>query len=498
MYIKVKQMTSETGLIHLMFNQNMHPALEGEDALIGKLKKLMQININNSVNSPWATADRWSPMVGFKEVIDQLNNMGFRYVCIWFDGTWPGAGEFEDELMKSIDEWNKTDWLAAGHILQHDNDAPKWHEQCVILNVEEYQKLARGIETFVDNQDQLINFPEYKSSMEHMHKNENGASYTPKWVAGVDSLTSDDYEIKPEPDHYDDSLFLNTLFPIAVRNGLVIHNLDYNVRDKKICVYVEDDMEFTKSWFFDYDFNTRLSLDESRSYGYNHVSDDKRELFQYKVMDTHIMYVTNTEDVPDGDPIGIDTLVAPCSGLHQYKHISNNRDTIKRVLWTDFSPFGIGWQEYVLKNWDGKDFPKFYKDNFNVIADLGLPSTEFINYDEQNALNFVSSYESEEDWLEHWDFIRTLDHQFVKIDVVKEWRRLSELVGKDHIALLQLSNIWQYEINYINSPDFDAQVAFVDLFNELLQNNKTIYFSGDTPGGEFFVQKNMRTLPGII
>jgi len=151
-----------------------------------------------------------------------------------------------------------------------------------------------------------------------------------------------------------------------------------------------------------------------------------------------------------------------------------------------------------LKNWDGKDFDKFYKDNFNVITDLGLPSEEFINYDKENALDFIESYENEEDWLEHWDFIRTLDHQFVKIDVVKEWRRLSELVGKDHVALLQLSNIWQYEINYINSPDFDAQVAFVDLFNELLQNNKTIYFSGDTPGGDYFEQKNMRTLPGII
>jgi len=75
MHIKLRHQARMNGLIHLMFNENMHPVLEGEDALIGKLKKLMQININNSVNSPWATADRWSPMVGFKEVIDQLNNM---------------------------------------------------------------------------------------------------------------------------------------------------------------------------------------------------------------------------------------------------------------------------------------------------------------------------------------------------------------------------------------------------------------------------------------
>ena len=493
MHIKLRHQARMNGLIHLMFNENMHPVLEGEDALIGKLKKLMQININNSVNSPWATADRWSPMVGFKEVIDQLNNMGFRYVCIWFDGTWPGASEFEDELMNSINEWNKTDWLAAGHILQRGTDAPQWHEQCVIININEFCNVDNDFYGYYKRNEQLEQYPEYKSSTTHIHDD-----YTPMWVAGTDALTPSDSEIKAKPEEYNDELFLNTLFLVALKNGLVIYNLNHKIRKGKICVYIEDDMEFTKEWFFDYDFNTRLSLEESRSYGYDLVSDDKRELFQYKVMDTHIMYVTNTEDVPFGNPIGIDTLVVPCSGLHQYKHISNNRDTIKRILWTDFSPFGIGWQEFVLKNWDGKDFDKFYKDNFNVITDLGLPSEEFINYDKENALDFIESYENEEDWLEHWDFIRTLDHQFVKIDVVKEWRRLSELVGKDHVALLQLSNIWQYEINYINSPDFDAQVAFVDLFNELLQNNKTIYFSGDTPGGDYFEQKNMRTLPGII
>jgi hypothetical protein len=41
-------------------------------------------------------------------------------------------------------------------------------------------------------------------------------------------------------------------------------------------------------------------------------------------------------------------------------------------------------------------------------------------------------------------------------------------------------------------------VAFVDLFNELLKNNKTIYFSGDTPGGIFYEEQNMRLLPGIV
>ena len=492
MYLKLKPELRDKKLMHVMFNEVLHPALMNEDALAGKLKRLMQININNSTERPYMHCDRWRYGF-FGDAIRQISILGYEYAIIWIDGNWPQEPELEDEIINAIEnDWSKTDWLAAGHIIQRDNDAPQWHHQCVIINIKEFEPLIPQFESVNDDSDQLDQHPSYKASLEHIHDD-----YTPTWVASNEAVTHGREEQKSKPEHYEDD-FLNALFLVAFKNGLTIHNLNYIIRENKICCYIEDDMEFTKEWFFDYDFNTRLSLDESRSFGYDKVSDDKRELFQYKVMDTHIMYVTNTEMVPGGDPLGIDTLVAPCSGLHQFKHISHQRDTIKRILWTDFSPFGIGWTKHLLENWDGRDFPKFYEENFHVITDLGLPSKEFIWYDEENALDFIRSYKNEEEWLEHWDFIRTLDHQFVKIDIVKEWKRLSELVGKDRKALLQLSNIWQYEINYINSPDFDAQVAFVDLFNELLQNNKTIYFSGDTPGGEYYEYKNMRTLPGIF
>ena len=493
MYLKLKPELKDNKIVHVFFNEVLHPALKDEDAYAGKLKKLMQININNSTEYSFLHCDRYSQGF-FGDVIRQLCVLGYQNAVIWFDGNWPGETEFDEEVINAIDnKWNETNWLAAGHILQRGTDAPQWHEQCIVLNLKAFEPLLAHFESLENVGDQLQQHPGYRSSTEHMHDD-----YTPMWVSAKDAvLAGHQWKLVDKPEDFNDDFF-NTLFPLAFLNGLTIHNLDYDIRKHKICCYVEDDLEFTKEWFFDYDFNTRLSLDESRSYGYNLVNNDKRELFQYKVMDTHIMYVTNTEMVPQGDPLGIDTLVAPCSGLHQFKHISHQRDTIKRILWTDFSPFGIGWTKHLLENWDGKDFPKFYKDNFHVITDLGLPSDEFIWYDEENALDFIRSYKNEEEWLEHWDFIKTLDHQFIKIDIVKEWKRLSELIGKDCKALLQLSNIWQYDINYIHSPDFDAQVAFIDLFNELLQNNETIYFSGDTPGGEYYEYKNMRTLPGIF
>ena len=129
--------------------------------------------------------------------------------------------------------------------------------------------------------------------------------------------------------------------------------------------------------------------------------------------------------------------------------------------------------------------------------DLGLPSKEFINYDKENAEEFIDSYGSEEEWLKEWDRIRTLDHQFIKIDVVKEYKRLADLIGKDNSVLLQLSNIWQYEINYINSPHFTTQAALVDLFNTLLFDNCEVYFTGDTPAGMYYEYQNIKQLGGI-
>jgi hypothetical protein len=492
MHLKFNSHTTDTRLVHVMFNEVIHHALQDEIAYAGKLKKLMQININNSTRYPYIHANMFGNN-GLQNVIDRAVNMNFEHMVIWFDGSWPGASEFDDRLLESIDsEWSTTRWLAAGHIINHHTrgDAPQWHQQCIVINLKTYKEIGSPDLTHWDAD---RNYPHYKFSEENLHDD-----YTPLWIAAEDAeINGASIKQTIKDVEYMEGI-LNELFPIAFSNNCVIHNFGYSIRDEKLCCYPEDDIEFTKSWLFDYDFNARHTIDELREFCYDKISEDKRELFQYKIMDTHIMYVTNTEDVPDGAPLGIDTLVVPCSGLHQFKHISNNRDTIKRILWTDFSPFGVAWTKHVLENWDGVDFNTFFINNRHVIMELGLPSDEFIWYEQSSVENFINSYENENDWLEHWDFIRSLDHQFVKIDVVKEWKRLADLIGNEHTVLLQLSNIWQYEINYINTPAFTAQSAFIDLFNELLTNNETIYFTGDTPNGNYLEYQNMRLLPGVI
>jgi hypothetical protein len=481
-YLRLSDLES-ADLVHIMFTEINIPELQDYPAYAGKLKKILQINLTNAAIYPFLHADKFTDG-GLYSSLQRSIQLGFNYAVVWFDGNWPKASEFDSELRSQIEVWNAQRWLAAGHIISRMDRQPEWHPQCVVVNLKVFAQLGiKHLDSFADA------YPAFCSSAEHIHDN-----YTPTWVTSADHRGSVQYDTE-----YNASANpLDVLFPHAFANDCYIYNLPMAIRDEKICCYPEDDIEFTQEWLFDYDFNLRHSIADAREFGYGKVSDDKRELFQYKIMDSHIVYVTNTEEVPVEHTLGAEVMVVPCSGLHQFKYMSNNADTLKRVVWTDFSKFGLAWTQKVLSDWDGVDFKKFYYDNQHIIMDLGFPDSDFIIFDQQLVDEFIDSYETEERWLEHWDRIRSLQHDFLQVDVVKEWQRVASAVGKNCTVFVNFSNIWQYEINYINTANFDAQLSFGNLMNELLINNTTVYFTGDTPNGVHYQYQNLRSLPGIF
>ena len=115
MYLKIKPELKDNKIVHVFFNEVLHPALKEEDAYAGKLKKLMQININNSTEYSFLHCDRYREGF-FGDAIRHLCILGYQNAVIWFDGNWPGETEFDEEVINAIDnKWNKTDWLAAGY-----------------------------------------------------------------------------------------------------------------------------------------------------------------------------------------------------------------------------------------------------------------------------------------------------------------------------------------------------------------------------------------------
>ena len=100
-------------------------------------------------------------------------------------------------------------------------------------------------------------------------------------------------------------------------------------------------------------------------------------------------------------------------------------------------------------------------------------------------------------WWETMEHIKSLEHEFIVCDAVKDWETLANTVGVDNRVFMQLTNIWQYEVNYLNSDGLDAQIAFLNLINTVLKNNKSLYFTGDTPSGIHYRNKNIAELKGI-
>lgn len=467
--------------INITFDEPQVSEINNSGWYTGKLKKCQTINMKNMSDFPHMHCDRWSGMDGF-DMINLAHQYGFKYAIVWADGAWPTDSDFDESIIDAIEEYNKTSWICAGHILNRAGDFPVFHQQCVLINLDNWKAANRpDFEQY-----KLKFFPAYTPSEENLHDD-----YTPMYL-DVDSSEKGERLHSPYRGN-----FLDPLIPHSLFNQYRVYNLPYSVRTNKISVYPEDDVNETAGWLLDDELHTDFSNSKEIIQHKTTLPEDKRHLFSLKVLNNTIVYITNTESLPTTWDKKINTLVCPCSGLFQFEHIIGNIDTMKRVVWCDFSPYGVAWTKHLLKNWDGIDFFKFLQENKHILYDMGFTDNDTLLFDEKNAETFFNE-RTQQEWLEMWDRIRELQHEFLQLDIVREWPRVVEAVGKNSIVHCQLSNIWQYEINYLNNSGFTAQTNFVLLMNELLKNNRDVYFSGDTPGGMFYEYANLKHLPGIL
>ena len=465
-YIK---MGKYSRIAHVSFNEPLISELKPEIEYFSKIKKVTEINLTNSCDHYVFVAGK---LRHCDYILTHAIQLNFDVAVLWFEGSWPLGTEFEEKLLKAIDtDWADKEWLAAGHILNRhfNDDAPKFHTQCVVINLKTYAKCKDNL------WESDLPFPKFKASEENLHDD-----YTPMYLEPVGGYSSKQLHISNSP--------FDWLIPLALNNNMYVFNLDYDIRNEKHCCYPEDDIQETKEWLLD------TSLTFSDKIDYDLDNSDKQELFGFKVMSDKIVYITNTESVPYDQEYNCEVMVVPCSGLHQFKHMSNAKNTLKQVIWTDFSESGLWWIKKVLNEWDGVDFDKFYKthrDLFNI-------DVENLIYDKNLVLDFIASYGDESSWLDAWDWIRCLDHKFMKMDIVKEWQTLVDTIEPKQVVMLQVSNIWQYEINYLNNVHHQAQASFVNLINELLKKSKDVYLTGDSPSGVYYSYQNMKEITSIF
>ena len=479
-------------LVHVSFERNIEGFLSDHNEYVTKIRTLQRIHLTNSCESPIMTIDDFETDTDW---LQTLYYMGFKYACVWFQGNWPNGEEFEQEAVTYCDSL-EGDWLAAGHILARQNRYPKWHHQTIIINLKTWAEKCY-FEDIIETENPDMPLHGYKLSAEHIHDN-----YTPMWFKG-DGTELDEY-IQDNMD-YDENYF-QVMFKIAGRLGLTLYNLPHDVRCHKTCIYIEDDIEETSKWFLDNQYllgaDVNDVLRERRRIERDYT--DKSDLFTYKSQPFQILYATNTEGVP-GEKIEMEApynvMAVPCSGLHQFLFMASSLDTMERVIWFDFAELSTRWVKRVLEEWDGRDFTKFLDDRRewlygeNEILSYGKDTN--IIYEEELYLEFIEAMGGEEQWLKTWDKIRSLQHDFLVVDIVQNGQRLVEEIGHDNNVFLNVTNIWSYESNYINSKHFDAEAGFINLINNVRKNNKKLVIKGDSPSGMHYFE-NVDKIKGFV
>lgn len=395
------------------------------------------------------------------DTLDVLKDFGFKVAVLWAEGSWPDDPDIDAEILKSVNEWNDTQWGCAGHILDRPGrNRPTLHHQCVIINLQKLTEIKNG------------GIYQYQASEEHFHDD-----YTPKWIKPIPDANRID-NVGPANNFFD------RILRTSLDDGLTVFNLDYNIRGKKICIYPEDDIEWTENELFKEYSHADSIWDIKDNYP------DKKHLLEFKIQDSSVLYVLNTENVPQVRENDIQVMVCPCSGLHQFKYMEPSLDVMEKVIWADYSPYAVKWIELLIHEWDGKDFHKFFENNKSRLNFDGTFHYGFGTWEK-----FLDSFEDENKWLSVWSKIRNLEHQFEVVNLVNDYDKIIELIPHNKNVLLQCSNIFLYESNYF-SEGINTTANAIDYIRKVQNISNKVIFNGDI-NGNLYAMTNINRLKWI-
>lgn len=190
------------------------------------------------------------------------------------------------------------------------------------------------------------------------------------------------------------------------------------------------------------------------------------------------IYLSDTDGLlpPLHSGMDIETLICPASGINQYILASYCMDTLKKIIWADFSITSINWIQHVINNWNGSDYKQFVKDNIHMIQEESITFLDYDYFDNMPNLD--------------WEKFKSLEHVFLNIDVVKEYNDILKHT-KDSNVLVHITNIYTYELNYIENGVNQVYINYLTYLDELVKTNKNVYIKGKDPFGTSIKYKNI-------
>lgn len=367
----------------------------------------------------------------------------------------------------SIDYFKKDpNKFVIGHIMARKDRYPGLHRQMLIVNLKVWEKLGKPpyLEQgfFWDRKRKYKNF--------QLSDNKISAEYTPDWIAPLDG----------ESDYYYTEDGANWI-DIALRNNILIDNLDLEMRECKVFLYpYEDTQQLEKVW--------NNLLDETEVDKLENFSARAwiRKLAYQEFIEKDRVYAFNTERLSaEGirSPGPIDSLFSAAAGFKPLALLRNNgfhENTI--IHYYDWCQASLTFKKHLLETWDGVDLHKWL-----LKHDLkyNLSSTYRGNYEEFWKKEIYNEFESPEEFKKLWDRYQKLEHHFHVIDIVFEPEKLFDLINKSiGNNVLWTTNIWASLQLHWNVEPEELERRWL-IFESLVPDDLILY-------GQDYLARDMR------
>ena len=98
-------------ICHITMERSIVSELENaSDDYVSVLKSITNINVDLNTDGSFVI-DCSNDNLDF--LLNDLKQLNFKVAVIWAEGSWPSDPEIDNEILKSVTEWNKEKWGCA-------------------------------------------------------------------------------------------------------------------------------------------------------------------------------------------------------------------------------------------------------------------------------------------------------------------------------------------------------------------------------------------------
>ena len=341
-------------------------------------------------------------------------------------------------VQKSVEYAEKNpQFFVVGHIMdkkkQHyltKGAYPGLHRQYLFVNLETWIKLGKpAFDEMGIFQDRKPILQNYELSEDTVHSN-----YTPAWIKYSEG--EQEHAVTSDGSNWID---------IALRNRIVIDNLDNDMRDCKVFLYPYIDTKNLEKVWYD---KTHPLVDELTNQAQKGWI--RKQAYQEEIEKDRV-YAFNTETL-SGEGVRapglVDHLFSAAAGFKPLAILqANGFHEGTTVHYFDWCNASLDYKKHLLETWDGYDLDKWLLEN-----DLkyNFSSTYRGNYKEFWEQE-VSEHGGPQEFKKLWDRYRKLKHEFYVIDIVNESEKLFEKINNAQgIKVIWTTNIWSSEMLHWN------------------------------------------------